>query len=493
MRDIGLAVRSGYRQHADATRVISRLFIPGQEIVGGGVARTTNTVERVLALSEAEVDEAVDELFERFAKRHHDLWAIFERHAERVSDHLSDHTPLSPHRRQLLGAAFTHEYSIEGAAVCNPSLVPHPDQSHLNDGDLRVVLSYRCISEGHHSSIGFRTGIVNGAGTLTMDEPAPFPVVASIAFNNLDRDLMRAKLRDLGNDDELTASVQSSLGPEFSTVDLEMALAKLAALSGTRIHATETATALRYVASCFYEASFDSSIEFSRRVLWPTIPAENHGMEDARFVWFEDGEESRYLASYTAFDGRDVTQQLLETADFERFTSSPLAGVAARNKGLAIFPRRIDGRFAALSRHDRETNAISLSDDLHVWNEVSQTQLPFQPWEIIQLGNCGSPIELPEGWLVITHGVGPMRTYGISALLLDLNDPTIVLGQLPKPLLLPSFDEQDGYVPNVVYSCGSLIHGGTLVLPYGIADGALSFASVDVAQLLGAFEEVERT
>ena len=243
---------------------------------------------------------------------------------------------------------------------------------------------------------------------------------------------------------------------------------------------------MRAIAECCYVATFDESTELSRRVLWPATPAESQGIEDARFVKLTVDDEERDVASYTAFDGHGVTQQLLETTDFLTFTSTPLSGVAASNKGLAFFPRPIGERFAALSRHDRESNSLAFSSDLRIWNEATALQDPLQPWELLQIGNCGSPIELDEGWLVLTHGVGPMRTYGIGALLLDLDDPSKVIARLDQPLLVPDETEQDGYVPNVVYSCGSLVHAGTLYLPYGVADEFISFATVLVADLVDA-------
>jgi predicted GH43/DUF377 family glycosyl hydrolase len=248
----------------------------------------------------------------------------------------------------------------------------------------------------------------------------------------------------------------------------------------------EAAKVLRALSECFYVATFNDGIDLSRRVLWPSTPCENSGVEDARFVELREYDATRYVATYTAFDGRNVTQQLLETNDFLHFSSSPLAGRGAENKGLAVFPRRVGGRFVALSRHDRESNALAFSQDLHHWDQVSPLQIPCESWEMLQLGNCGSPIELSEGWLVITHGVGPMRTYGISAMLLDLDDPTKVLARLSKPLLVPDAEEQDGYVPNVVYSCGSLVHAGTLYLPYGVGDQSISYCTTSVQELLMA-------
>lgn len=488
MMDMGLAQRTSIRLRNDSSRVLSRLFIPGQELIGGSESRAANTVQRALELAEDDVIAALADLFERFDCRHEDLARVFDDHAKKVEDYIS--TPISPARRRLIGAVFSHEYSIEGAAVCNPSLVLHPDQTGLASGDVRFAMSVRAVGEGHFSSICFRTGSISRAGTVTLNEGQPFPVAGALSNARLNRGLFHSLMHDLGFDGETAASVLDSLGDHFSTEELDTALAKLETQSDTRLNVGKTTSLLRMIAACFYQSSFRPEVDLSRRVLWPTAPNEGNGMEDARFVEMREPDVSRYIASYTAFDGHSVSQQLLETDDFLTFTSSPLAGLGARNKGLAFFPRRIAGRFVALSRFDRESNAVAYSDDLHRWNDVVIAQVPAYSWEVVQLGNCGSPIELPEGWLVMTHGVGPMRTYGIGALLLDLDDPTTIIGQLPRPLLSPSKDEQDGYVPNVVYSCGSLVHQGNLFIPYGVADQSISVATVSVASLIDAFEPV---
>ena len=491
MNDMGIAVRSDLRLRADPSRVLLRLFIPGQELVGGSESRATNTVERILALSDDVVDDSLSELLHRFSSRHDDIATTFSLNAQRVADYVT--MPLSANHWLLLGAAFTHEFALEGAAVCNPSLVAHPDQSDVAPGNLRVVLSYRAIGEGHQSSICFRTGVIERDGPLRLEEPDAFPEMATINTGLLDRDTFHALLGDLGLNGETATSVLNNLQPRFTSEELEAAIAKLETQSDTRLNVIETAGVLRLMAACFYVATFDERVALSRRVLWPSTPSERQGMEDARFVRLEGEGSAKYVASYTAYDGHSVSQQLLETDDFLTFASSPLAGRGARNKGLAVFPRKIAGRYVALSRHDRESNAIAFSSDLHQWSEVANAQTPSLSWEILQLGNCGSPIELAQGWLVITHGVGPMRTYGLGALLLDLDDPTRVIAQLPRPLLLPSVDEQDGYVPNVVYSCGSLVHHGTLYLPYGIADQSISYVTVALDDLLAAFEPIVST
>ena len=490
MKELGLATRAGYRYMADDRRVITRLFYPGQELVGGGESRTSTTIERVLALSANEVEEALSDLFDRFANRHEDIASVFDEHAEKVREHVASGVTLSKNRRLLLGAAFTQEYSIEGSAVCNPSLVAHFDQTGVEPGALRVILSYRAIGEGHISSICFRAGMIDANGTLAIDPPSRFPVVAATRPDTLDRSLFLSKLSETDSDVETAAAVLDQLGATFTEGELETAVSALIAEGDIRLNAVGTALLLLSIARSFYVATFDESVELSRRVLWPASPFERHGMEDARFVRFEDDSGVRFMATYTAFDGTTVSQQLLETRDFRTFVSMPLTGEGARNKGLAIFPRLIDGEFAALSRFDRQTNSVVMSNRSHHWDQPEVVQEPIQPWELLQLGNCGSPIELPEGWLVLTHGVGAMRTYSIGALLLDLDEPRKVIARLSRPLLVPTEDERDGYVPNVVYSCGSLVHAGRLYMPYGMSDCAIGFAVVDVADLLGALDPV---
>jgi predicted GH43/DUF377 family glycosyl hydrolase len=281
--------------------------------------------------------------------------------------------------------------------------------------------------------------------------------------------------------------VLDALGERFTLIDLARQLAMLQTHLSTRERAQETIAEIRAIAERTYGIEFPSGTDVSERVLWPATDAEAVGMEDARFVRFEDGDGSvRFYATYTAYSGLSISQQLLQTRDFQSFTSRPMVGGAAANKGLALFPRRIGGRFAALSRSDRESNTIAYSDQPFVWTSAVPCQQPSEAWEVLQLGNCGSPLETDAGWLVLTHGVGPMRTYRIGAILLDLDDPTQIIGRLREPLLSPAADEQNGYVPNVVYSCGALIHADTLVLPYGIGDAAIGFATVPVWELLDA-------
>jgi predicted GH43/DUF377 family glycosyl hydrolase len=442
---------------------------------------------RVLALDEDEVRASLDDVVARFDGRHRDLVGTFRRHAREVADRVDPASDLSDARMLLLGAVFTNEYAIEGAALCNPSMVAHPDQAGTAEGSLRFVMSVRGIGEGHRSSIGFRTGVVDGAGGVTIDDPAPLASVGPVVPTLLDGAVMRSELRRLHGSGEAADYVLDALGDQFTRADLDEQVDKLLTHRRTRGRAAETISLIRTIADRTYGVEFDDGIPLSERVLWPAMSAEGAGMEDARFVRFIDDDGSvTFYASYTAYSGSHISQQLLDTEDFRMFTSTPMVGRAAANKGLALFPRRIRGRFAAMCRSDRESNSIAYSDHPFEWTESVSCQQPARAWEALQLGNCGPPIETEAGWLVLTHGVGPMRTYRIGAMLLDLDDPARILGQLHQPLLSPAVDEQDGYVPNVVYSCGALVHGGTLVVPYGIGDAAIGVATVPLRELLTA-------
>ena len=482
-----LVTHSPQRLAADPSRVITRLFVPGQEGFEFQDSRAGVVVKRVLALDEDEVRASLDDVVTRFDGRHRDLAGTFSRHFREVADRLDPATKLSDARMSLLGATFTSEYAIEGAALCNPSIVSHPDQSAMPDGSLRFVMSVRGIGEGHHSSIGFRTGVVDAAGRATIDEAAPFATVGTVAPTLLDAAVFRSELARLHDSGEAADYVLDALGERFTRADLDERLDKLQTHRATRGHAAETIALMRTIATRSYGIEFSADTELSEHVLWPASVAEAGGMEDARFVRFVDDDGTvTFYATYTAYSGSHISQQLLETKDFRSYTSTPLVGPAAANKGLALFPRRIDGHFAAMSRSDRESNTIAFSDDLAVWPSARHCQEPTEAWEVLQLGNCGPPIETDAGWLVLTHGVGPMRTYRIGAILLDLDDPTRIRGRLRQPLLVPPADDRDGYVPNVVYSCGALVHAQTLVLPYGICDAAIGVATVPLSELLDA-------
>ena len=483
----GLVTRCPQRLVANPSRVITELFVPGQEGFEHQESRAGAVLARILALDEGQVQSSLDDVVIRFNGRHRDLADTFLRHARELADRLDPGRELSEARKLLLGATFTKEYAVEGAALCNPSMVAHPDQAGTVAGSLRFVMSVRGVGEGHRSSIGFRTGVIDAAGGVTIDDPAPFATVGAAQPALLDAAIFRSELARLDAAGEAADYVLDRLGQSFTRASLNQQLARLQTHLSTRGHAEATISSFRSIAERSYAVEFLHRITLSERVLSPSMGAEGAGMEDARFVRLTDDDGSKtFYATYTAYSGSHISQQLLETTDFQSFTSAPIVGSAAANKGLALFPRRIRGRFAAMSRSDRETNSVVYSDHLSVWTSALACQSPTRVWEVLQLGNCGSPIETDAGWLVLTHGVGPMRTYSIGAILLDLDDPTRIIGQLPEPLLSPAADEQDGYVPNVVYSCGALVHADTLVLPYGISDGAIGIATVPLPELLVA-------
>jgi predicted GH43/DUF377 family glycosyl hydrolase len=483
----GLVTRSPLRFAANPSRVITRLFVPGQEGFELQESRAGAVLTRILGLEEEQVRSSLDDVVIRFNSRHRNLAGTFRRHARELADRLDPGRELSEARMLLLGATFTSEYAIEGAALCNPSIVAHPIQAEMVAGSLRFVMSVRGIGEGHLSSIGFRTGVIDATGGITIDAPGPFATVGTAEPALLDAAVFRSELARLDDAGEAADYVLDGLGERFTKAALDNQFAKLRTSLSTRRRANETISLLRGIAERTYAVEFSDRVTLSERVLWPSIGAEQAGMEDARFVRFVDDDGSvTFYATYTAYSGSHISQQLLKTTDFQSFTSAPIVGPAAANKGLALFPRRIRGRFAAMSRSDRESNTVAYSDHLSVWTSALPCQSPTRAWEVLQLGNCGPPIETDAGWLVLTHGVGPMRTYRIGAILLDLDDPTRIIGQLSQPLLSPAADEQDGYVPNVVYSCGALVHADTLVLPYGICDAAIGIATVPLPELLAA-------
>ena len=481
MTDGGSASRLACRLSPDPGRVLAQLFVPGHTDHAMREGRVEGVVARVLAMDAGEVDVVVAELVTRFGARHRDLEATFRHHADRVAARLAPSVVLTPEQHLALGAAFTQEFAVEAAALCNPSMVAAPDQSGAADGWLRFVLSVRQIGEGHRSSIGFRAGSVGPGGAVELDERAPFTTAATVAPGPV----VPARLRAGAHDDGVAWALDG-LDPTCSVADLESRLGELERQADTRPGAVESADRLRRLAERSYTATFDAALPCDERVLHPATAVESSGMEDARFVRFVDDDGGvTYHATYTAFDGSGLALQLLTTTDFLTFQVAPLLGRAATNKGLALFPRRVGGRFAALSRHDGASNAVAYADDLCHWPDTIPVRHPVEVWESVQAGNCGSPIETDAGWLVLTHGVGPMRTYSLGAWLLDLERPEVLLGRLRSPLLSPLPGEQDGYVPNVVYSCGGLVHDGVLVVPYGVADSSIGFATIGLDELLG--------
>ena len=480
----------------DARRVITKPFLPRDVIHPDGSSRMQVVLERIRMMSDSDVAGTLAATRTGFAGRHRDLDEVLERNFTNLASSL-DHldlldTPLSAERRELIGAYFTHEYSIEAAALGNPSIVAGPDQTGLDTGELRFVMSLRAIGEGHLSSIEFRSGVISADAEVRLDPVSNYAQTGDRTPHAYDKGFFTRHLDGLGMLTEVETRLLVGLEDRFTMSELEAAIARLDDANEPPI-AAEHERVLRWLAASNYRTSFPESTDISERVLFPSGPTESQGMEDARFVRFVDEDATvTYYATYTAYDGHQILPQLLETDDFTDFRVATLSGPAAHNKGMAIFPRRIDGEFVALGRHDNVNNFIMRSDDVRVWRDATLIQEPERPWELMQLGNCGSPLETEAGWLVITHGVGPFRRYTLGALLLDHDDPGRVIGHLKEPLLSPTDDERDGYVPNVVYSCGSLIHAGRLVLPYGFADVGAGVATIGIDDLLTRLTSPDR-
>jgi predicted GH43/DUF377 family glycosyl hydrolase len=415
----------------DPARVIVRPFKPATEprdLNPTDKTRANHIVDRVLALDPAAAASQIADVLENFEGRHRNLLQTFEARADEMENALVPHEPFTKTQRQLVGAYFLHEYSFEAAALFNPSIVDHPDQLGAPPGR-RFVLSLRAVGEGHVSSLTFRSGSIAANGTIAVDPPARIASSPRL-------------LRLTG-------------GPDGDEVELD----------------------------------FPVDSDISERVVFPITASQSHGIEDARFVAFDGGDGRRFYATYTAYSGNAIRSELLETRDFVSFRLSPLRGTAAQNKGMALFPRRIGGKYAMIARQDNENLYLITSDDLYSWNGGVVILKPQFPWEFIQIGNCGSPIELDEGWLLLTHGVGPVRKYSIGAALLDKNDPSKVLARSPEPLVRPEPSEREGYVPNVVYTCGAIRHHDRIILPYAVSDTFTNFATIEIAALLQSMRD----
>ena len=477
--------RSDVSIEPDRHRVVARPFIPGfvgtLDYLG---SRVDQIVDRVLALSSSEAGELLAHAHAAFGRRHRDLEARWEAHFLEALPHSPRLDSIQGELRALIGAYFTQEYAFEAAALCNPSIVPNP--AWAGENDLPFIMSARAIGEGHISSIEFRTGTVTEAGAVALDDIGPLVTTARRTSVVYQRPSFAAKLEELGADRQIANPILANLPEKFTYDDLAAVLPSLEVQAAYPVSAFETIRLIHWLASSNYRLEFSDG-PLSERLIFPAGPSDSRGMEDARFVKFVDDDGSvTYYATYTAFDGFQILPQLIQTSDFLAFDINTMSGESARNKGLALFPSKIDGRYAALSRHDRERLYLSYTDDIRSWESSVLIYEPRAGWEAVQVGNCGSPIETEQGWLVVTHGVGPMRRYCLGAVLLDRKDPSQVLGRLAQPFLEPADSERDGYVPNVVYSCGGLVHGGNLVLPFGIADHRISFAIVPVADLVDA-------
>jgi predicted GH43/DUF377 family glycosyl hydrolase len=411
----------------DPARVIVRPFKPATEprdLNPTDKTRANHIVERVLNLDPQAAAGQLADVLENFQGRHRNLLETFERRADEMEEALLAHCTFSEVQRQLIGAYFLHEYSFEASALFNPSIVRHPDQSGIPKGSLRFILSLRAVGEGHVSSLTFRAGTIAADGSITVDPTAR-----------------------LATSPQIRHRTAGSIGDEVEIV-------------------------------------FEPDQDISERVIFPVTESQSNGIEDARFVEFIDGERTTYYATYTAYKGTAIRSELIETSDFLSFRMTPLHGAAARNKGMALFPRKIDGKYAMIARQDNENLYLIYSDDLYKWEGGQAILKPQFPWEFVQIGNCGSPVELEEGWLMLTHGVGPVRKYSIGAALLDKRDPSRVLARSSEPLLRPEPSEREGYVPNVVYTCGAMTHNDQLILPYAVSDTYSNFATIGISALL---------
>ncbi len=463
------------------TRVITKFYRPG------GDRRLGHVIDRVLGLSDETVIAELDRIFQEFGHRHRRFRDSLLKHFRMIAPHLPEGVALSPERELLLGAFFTHEYAISAAAMFNPSIVPHPDQSAVEDGALRFIMSFRAVGEGHLSSVEFRSGVIDRGGVIAFDPVSPYIEIPEVQVDSrYEKKLFGLKIAEMGGHDELTACVLDRLPEEFTIGDLRETIDRIR--HERALHAdsgSDTLGGMLWLATSNYTVSFPEEHGISERVLFPVSENESRGIEDARFVRFVDDDgEVTYYATYTAYNGFRILPQLIETRDFMTFKVLTLNGNAVVDKGMALFPRRVGGAYVMLGRQDGENNYIMFSEHLHFWQETIPLQRPEEPWEFIQIGNNGSPIETSHGWLVLTHGVGAMRKYCIGALLLDLDDPTRVIGRLREPLIAPDTQEREGYVPNVVYTCGAMIHGDDLIIPYAMSDSVSGIATIPMTELL---------
>lgn len=477
--------RHGIILKAEKSRVLLRPFVPGD------ANRIKNIIGRILKMSETEGRQVLEKVLNEFRDRHRDVASAFGRRFEEIRKHLPFNFRPSEMNRLLLGSYFMCEYSLESAALFNPSIVPHPDQTKLEQGSLRFIMSLRATGEGHISSIEFRTGVITSRGDVKLDLPNRYVTAPEIDTDPLfDMAQFTSMLKDSGLLNRFTKEILNSLPPGFKRIELMKNLAKLDKKKG-KLTSTENSSidSMKLFADVNYQFRFQESVPLSERVIFPVSSYESNGIEDARFVRFvNDNGDTTYYATYTAYDGRSIMPQFLETKDFLGFRVSSLLGEAAKNKGMALFPRKIKGRYAMVVRQDGENLYIASSDNVRKWDQPRKILRPEFPWEFIQIGNCGSPLETAHGWLLLTHGVGSVRKYCIGAVLLDLNNPTKVIRRLAAPLLVPDESEREGYVPNVVYTCGALIHNRTLILPYAISDSATCVASVSIDDLLRSMQ-----
>ncbi len=476
--------RQELRLSPDQSRVVLRPlgFASGKEYAA--------IIGRVLALAEPEVRRLLDEVIADFSSRHRWLVKRLLTRFHYLEHHLPPGGDISEARKLLIGSYFMFEYASESAALFNPSIIAHPDQSGVPRGSLRFLLSLRSTGEGHISSISFRSGVISADNAVTLDPPSRFLTEPELIENSTyHKALFGRKAAEMGLAGEWAQRVMGRLGDFFTLSELKYALKEILqeTAPGAKIGDDNTAKGLWLLAQSNYDIRFPPDQELSERIIFPVTPIQSNGLEDVRLTAHrDDNGKTIYYATYTAYDGRSVLPQLFETEDFRHFKFATLNGPGVQNKGMALFPRKIKGQFAMLSRQDGENIFLMYSDNVHFWNQSKLIISPAHPWEFVKLGNCGSPIETKEGWLVLSHGVGPMRKYCLGAFLLDRNDPSKVLGRLSSPLMSPEGTEREGYVPNVLYTCGALLRGDQLILPYGMSDRVTGFAVIPINDILSA-------
>jgi len=466
----------------DTKRVIARFFFNGEQ-------RAKELITRVLQLTDDEVFAIVSPLLQEFSQRHRNITRILYRHCNRVKVYIEslgiEFETIGHWRKLLIGSYFTHEYSIESAAFFNPSIVEDPDQSDLDVGQKRLIISFRAVGEGHISSITFRRAVISQNGSIEILPVGSYVDGAEVMRDTIfEKKLFFERIVSARIDKGVVKELKNKIKDRFDYDTLQKVILELQDTQTNDKKKTELEKVL-WLSDSYSNISFSLDTDISDRVIFPMSELERKGVEDARFVRFvnEDGSVVFY-ATYTAFDGALIMPKLLQTTDFYNFKIRPLHGAGSKNKGLALFPRKINGNYAMLSRIDGWNNYIMYSNNINLWENPVMLQQPLCPWEFIQIGNCGSPIETDHGWLVITHGVGPMRKYVLGASLFKLDDPSVEIGRLREPLLSPNQGEREGYVPNVVYSCGGITHNGKLIIPYGLSDYSSSFMSVDLSALL---------
>ncbi|PXY42160.1 glycosidase [Flavobacterium cheongpyeongense] len=481
-------IRKNIKFTPDPKRVVARYFINGDE-------RTRQMIIRIMTLNDKQVLETLEQTLREFARRHRNISAIFLSHCEKVRAIIEsmqiDYGALSLDRKMLIGSYCTMEYAIESAAIFNPSIIEDFDQTGLEAGEKRVIISFRATGEGHISSIVFRRGILdkdNNLQVMKIGNNIDKAEIIHKSFFNKERFLL--KLSEMHTQDKYITQIMQDLPDEFEYAVLNNTVNSALNYPSIREEMRTALNEILWLAKSFHDVEFKHDSDLTERVIFPISDSESRGIEDARFVRFTDDDgSSRVMATYTAYNGHTILPKLISTEDFYTFRVMPLHGTGAQNKNLALFPRKIKGKYAMLARIDGVNNYIMYSDRVTQWNTPILLQEPRFAWEFTQIGNCGSPLWTAEGWLVITHGVGTMRRYCIGASLFDLDDPSKEIGRLTEPLLSPLEDEREGYVPNVVYSCGAIIHNNSLILPYAVSDYSSTYAVVDMVELIDALKK----